>query len=136
MTFKLVAILLASLVVAFGAGMAVGTSGRASIERERSLANLRAEFSESRALVLESRISVRAGNFGDAIGRLQQARTLIGRVQTTLREMGQPAQAGQLEVAQSHLRDAHSAAARFDLGADASAAQALATLDAVKDGGR
>jgi hypothetical protein len=104
------------------------------MDGERRLATLRAEYAEARALVLDARVSLYATNFGDAIERLQQAQTLVGRVQTELREMGEPAQAGQLEVALAHLREAQHQAALLDVRAQGPATEALATLDAVRGG--
>jgi len=114
MSLKLIAALLLSLVVAAGAGWVVGASSRTALELEQQRTLMRAEFAESRAQVLDGRVSLYESNFGDAVERFQRARDLIGRIQVSLRELGQVEQAGRLEIAISHLSDAQRAAAAFD----------------------
>ena len=129
MSFRFVLIILLSLVVAAGAGWFAGASGRAAVELARDRMELRAEFAESRALILDARLSLIHSNFGDAVERFQRARTLIGRVQTRVREIGQVEQAGRLEIALSHLADAQRLSATFDVArADAAAEESLKAL--------
>ena len=99
------------------------------MEIERGRAEMRAEFSEARALVLDGRLSLFQNNFGDAIQRFQGARDLIGRVQARLRQMGQVEQAGRLEIAISELSDAQRASSTFDtVRAQAAADRAVQAL--------
>jgi hypothetical protein len=131
MSLRVVGVILIALVAAAGAGWLSGASGRSALERERDLFEMRAEFAEARALVLDARVSLFLSNFGDAIQRLQQARTFVTRLQTRLREMGQTDQAGRLEIANSNLADAQRLAATFDATrAQAAADQAMAALRA------
>jgi ribosomal protein L29 len=134
MSFKMVGIILLALVVAFGAGWAVGSSGRGALELERSRGEIRAEFAEARALVFAGRVSLYESNFGTAVGHFQEARRLVAVVQTRLRENGLVDQAGRLESALSHLGDAQRGAAAFDIAAHGSADQAMTVLDAVRRG--
>jgi lipopolysaccharide biosynthesis regulator YciM len=129
MSLKLIGILLLSLIAAAGTGWVAGSSGRSALELDQRRTIMRAEFAEARAQVLDGRVSLYQNNFGDAVQRFQRARDLIGRIQSSLRELGQVDQAGRLEIAISHLSDAQRAAAAFDQtkghGAAAQAVQAL-----------
>ena len=131
MSLRLVAIVLIALVVAALGGWFAGASGRSVVELERNRFEMRAEFAESRALILDGRVNLFQSNFGNVIERFQNARNLIGRVQVQLREIGQVEQAGRLEIAQSHLNDAQHKAAAFDTaGAQFAAEQAINALAA------
>lgn len=135
MSFKIVGIILVALVIAATGGWLAGASGRSVIEAERNRSELRAQFADARALVLDGRVSVFLSNFGDAIQRFQNARNRIGFVQRSLRETGQVEQAGRLEIALSHLADAQHAAAMFDATrAQFAAEQALGALQAAGGG--
>ena len=135
MSIKVIGIVLLAIVVAAGAGWFAGGSGRSVAERERDRSEMRAEFAEAKSLVLAARVSLYQSNFGDAIQQLQGARTLIGRVQARLREMGQTEQAGRLEIALSSLSDAQRLAATFDVTrAQAAADQAMQALQAAAGG--
>jgi len=126
MSFKLILVILAALVVTALGGWFAGASGRSVIELERNRSEMRAEFSEARALVLDGRVNLYQANFGNSIERFQNARNLIGRVQVKLREIGQVEQAGRLEIALSHLSDAQRAAAAFDTAKSQMAAEQAA----------
>jgi hypothetical protein len=131
MSFKLILVILVALVVAALSGWFAGASGRSVMELERNRSEMRAEFSEARALVLDGRVNLYQSNFGNAIERFQNARNLIGRIQGQLREIGQVEQAGRLEIALSHLSDAQRASAAFDITkAHAAAEQAIQALGA------
>ena len=131
MSIRVIGVILLALVVAAGAGWFTGTSGRSALERERAGLEMRVEFSEARALVLEGRVSLFLSNFGDAIQRFQQASQRISGIQSRLRSMGQVEQASRLQIAISSLSDAQRSAAAFDTTkAQASADQALGALRA------
>src|SRR5262245_10177397 len=114
MPFKLVIALVLALVIASVSGWFAGASGRAEIELQQRRSDMRAEFAEARALVFDARVNLYQTNFGNAIERFQNARKVIGHLQTQLRESGLVEQAGRLEIAQAHLNDAEHASALFD----------------------
>jgi hypothetical protein len=131
MSIRVVGVILLGLVVAVGVGWFAGSAGRSAVEREQAVIEMRAEFSEARALVLEGRVSLYISNFGDAIAQFQQASRRIAAVQSRLREIGQVEQAGRLEIAVSSLGEAQRLAATFDTTkAQASAEQAMEALRA------
>lgn len=136
MSIRVIGVILLAVLLAAVGGWFVGASGRSAVERAQAVSLMRAEFAESRALVLEGRVSLFQSNFGDAIQQFQQASALIRRLQAQLREIGQIEQAGRLEIAASSLGDAQRLAAMFDTTkAQAAAEQALGALR-VASGGR
>ena len=130
MSLKLVGWAALALVVAFGAGWIVGSSGRSAAEDERRQAEERADFGEARARILGGRVSLFLVNFGDASRRFEEARAIVERAQTRLREMGQAERAGRLEIVLTNLRDAQRLAAALDASAQNAADQAVQALDA------
>lgn len=132
MNLKLIGWGLLAAVVTFGAGWVAGGSGRSTLDQDRRRAEQRADLFEARALVLDGRVSLFLVNFGDASRRFEEARSVVERTQTSLREAGSAERAGQLEVVLSHLRDAQRMAASLDSAAQGAAAEALKGLDAVR----
>jgi hypothetical protein len=112
MSIRLIAIVLAAIVVAAVGGWLTGSAGRSTVERDSAVSLMRAEFAEARALVLEGRVSLFVSNFGDAIQQFQRASALIGTVQDGFGS-GQVEQAGRLKL-RSSLGDAQRLAAMFD----------------------
>ena len=131
MSLRVFGIVLLALVVAAGTGWCMGSSGRSALEADRASLEMRAEFADARALVLEGRVSVFTSNFGNAIQQFQQAGQRISAIQSRLRSVGQVEQASRLQIAISSLGDAQRAAAGFDTTkAQSSADQALGALRA------
>ena len=131
MSIRVIGAILLALVASAGVGWLTGSSGRSAAERERGAIELRGDFSEARALVLEGRVSLFMSNFGDAIQRFQQAGQRISGLQSRLRALGQVEQASRLQIAVSSLGDAQRSATAFDsTKAHAAADQALGALRA------
>jgi hypothetical protein len=131
MTLKVVGWSALALVVVFGAGWMVGASGRAALEQDRRDALGRAEFAEARAWALAGRVSLFQSNFGQASQAFESARTVLARTQTRLRQLGDAAHAGQLEVALVQLGEAQRLAMALDGNAQGAAEQAVRVIDAV-----
>lgn len=134
MSLKAVIAALLALVLAVAVGWLAGASGRAALEQSRTRTEMRAEFADARAEVLRARVSLFESNFGNAIEACQNARNRIAQIQAQLRELGQPDQAGRLEVAVAHLSDAQQFAAAFDARAQQAASEALDALEAAGGG--
>jgi hypothetical protein len=128
MSPKIFGVLALALVITFGVGWLSGASGRATIEQELAQSQERAEFSQARALISDGRVSLFLVNFGDASKRFEEAKGVVEKMQTRLREVGQAERAGRLEIALSHLRDAQRLAASLDSSAQGAAAEALRAL--------
>jgi hypothetical protein len=128
LSLKSIGALILALVVAFGVGWLAGASGRAAIEQQLVASEERANFAQARALIGDGRVSLFLVNFGDASRRFEEARGVVERMQTKLRELGQAERAGRLEIALSHLKDAQRLAASLDSSAQGAAAEALRAL--------
>jgi hypothetical protein len=118
----------AVIALAGGAGWMAGSSGRALVEQERAREEMRAEFADARASILAGQVAVFENSPGNAVQDFQNARDRIGQIQTQLREIGQPEQAGRLNITLSQLSDAQHFAAAFDDKAHGAAEDALKTL--------
>ena len=106
-----------ALVVSFGVGWLAGAAGRGAAEQQLAAAEERANFAQVRALIGDGRVSLFLVNFGDASRRFEEARGVVEKVQTKLRESGQAERAGRLEIAcRTSRRPAAGGLARF-LGA-------------------
>ncbi len=130
MSIKSISIVGLVIVAAFGAGWMVGASGRASIERARDSADLRAGAARAEALLLQAQVSLSDQNYGDARRALDQARAATTAVQRRFRETGRVEAAGQLAVSLAHVADAAQLAANADPSATAAAAAATSALRA------
>jgi hypothetical protein len=131
MTLRLIGWLALAAVVLFGAGWFTGASGRSTIEQERRRAEDRADFAEARAFALEARTHLFQSNFGDANRSLTEALTRVERAQSRLRQAGEPARAGELEVAITELREAQRRSLALDVTAQDRTASAIRVIDGV-----
>jgi hypothetical protein len=122
-----------ALTASFSAGWLAGGSGRSAAEVAAGRAEERAAFLEARVLVVGGQLNLLESNFGDAAAQFDAARTVIERLQTRLRETGQPERAGLLEVALAFLREAGDQATALDPGAWSAAEAARHTLESVGD---
>ena len=128
MSIKVIGSILVAALVTFGIGWLVGVSGRSDLERQLAAVEERVEFAQARALISDGRVSLFLVNFGDASKRFEEARGVIEKAQTRLREGGQAERAGRLEVVLTQLRDAQRLAASLDSSAQGAAAEALRAL--------
>jgi hypothetical protein len=134
MSLRIFGIVILAIGVAAGTGWCMGRSGRSALEAERASSEMRAEFAEARALVLEGRVNVFTSNFGNATQQFEEASRRIAGIQSRLRARGQVEQASRLEIAISSLGDAGRAAVSFDTTkAQAAADQALGALRAAAE---
>jgi hypothetical protein len=132
MNMKAVGWITLAVVVAFGIGWLVGTSGRATVSLELGRAVEHASFLEARGLVFEGRVDLMRGEDSEAGRRFGEARAVVERVQRRLREAGQAERAGQLEIAVAQLTDAEQQAVEGMDGAGSAAEAALRTLEIVR----
>ena len=130
MSLKLIGWAALALVLVFGAGWITGSAGRSAAEDARREADGRADFAEARGRIMEGRVSLFLVNFGDASRRFEDARAIVERAQTRLREIGEAERAGRLEIVLTNLREAQRLAAALDASAQNAADQAVQALDA------
>jgi hypothetical protein len=125
---KITGYALLGVAVTLGIGWIWGASGRGDLEQARRAAEVRADFAQARALLLEARVHLYTMNFGSAGRAFEDARARITALQTRLRESGQAERAGRLAIALGHVSDA----GRFTLAMDARAQNAAeAALEAL-----
>ena len=121
-----------AIVAALCAGWLWGASGRSATEQQRRQLEERLDFSEAHAALADGRVSLYLVNFGDANRHFDDALRVVQRVQTRLREVGQPERAGRLEVVLAQVREAQRLSAALDQGAQSAADQALQALRSVE----
>jgi hypothetical protein len=121
-----------AVLIALGGGWLWGASGKYTVDRERRALEVRVDFSDARAEMLDTRVSLFQQDFGDARRHLDAAQAAVLRVQARFRELQQAERAGRLEVVLAHLRDAERLATALDASAQSAVEQALKGLAAAQ----
>lgn len=129
---KLVLWGLLGLLVIFVAGYMLGSSGRRAAERDYSEALLRAQIAESRAAILQARVSLYHNNFGDASRQFEEAKTALRATQQTVRQHRDEGAASNVGTALERVAEAQMLANKLDPTAHARAADAILALEAVR----
>jgi hypothetical protein len=120
-----------ALVVALGGGWAWGASGRSDLNRALGSAELRADLLEGRAAVLDARLDIYSVNFGDASRHLEAARSALRAANARLSGLGRHEDVERLKTASTRIDEAQRMAGQLNQGANALAADAAKTIDAV-----
>ena len=120
-----------AVVVAFGIGWGLGTSGKSGISRALDTAELRDSLLEGRAAVLEARVDIYNVNFGDASRNLEAARTAIRAAAARLTDLGRPDDVRRLDLALAKIDEAQRMAGKLNQDANALAAAAATTINEV-----
>ena len=129
---KLVLWALLGLLAIFVVGYMLGAAGRRAAERDYSEALLRAQIAESRAAILQARVSLYHNNFGDASRQFEQAKTALRATQQTVREHRDEGAASNVGTALERVAEAQMLANKLDPTAHARAADAILALEAVR----
>lgn len=129
---KLVLWVLLGLLIVFGLGWIVGGSGRRAAEHRFEQSTLRLELAESRAAVLDARVSLYNNNFGDASRTLEEAKASLQRLERAARDRGDDAAAANVRTAMERVNEAQAFANKLDPTANARAADALRALAPVR----
>jgi hypothetical protein len=129
MTLRTLGIIVGCVLAAFGTGWCTGASGRADLARQVSDATIRADVAETRASLLDARLSLSQANFGDARRAVQHAQVVAERLQARLRETGRADVAGAMQTVLTRLGDAERLSGALDATASDAAAEALRTLE-------
>ncbi len=130
MTLKTLGIMAGCILLAFGAGWCTATSGRTDLAVQLNDTIIRAEMSEVRASILDTRLSLSQANFGDARRAVQRAQIIAERLQVRLRESGQADRAGAMQTVLASLNNADRLSGALDAAASDAAAEALRLLEA------
>ena len=120
------------LVVVFGIGYALGSSGRRTAEQALAGTEQQIDLGNARALLLQAQVSLYNVNFGDAQRLLQDAQAPLTRVRQRFQKDGNDAAVGNVSAALQHAQQAQTLAGKLDQAANTQAAQALQALDAAR----
>lgn len=131
MSPKAIGGIILGLIALLGAGWVWGASGKSTVDQERRRVELRADYEEARAELLDGRVSLFLNNFGDATKHFEMARLALEHLQSKLREVAQAERAGRVEIVLSSLKDAKRLAGLLDASAQNAASAALQALSAV-----
>ena len=129
MRFNLAAVV--GILVAFGAGWFLGSSGQSELYLSAQAAELRSDLFEARSSVLAARVDLYNVNFGNASRNLESAKRIVSRASERLKTSGREEEAKRLDPALTQLDEAQALAGRFDQGANARAGNAAQTIDEV-----
>jgi hypothetical protein len=130
-TAKTGLMMVAAVLVALLGGFLWGTSGRSTIDGALQRSELRNELLDARTGALAARIDIYNTNFGDASRHLEEARTVGARAVQRLDSLGRADEMKQLQSALVRMEEAQRLASKLDLGANARAADAARTIEAV-----
>jgi hypothetical protein len=123
-----------ALLVALGAGWVWGASGRSEVTRALRNAELRDGLLEGRAAVLDARLAIYSVNFGEASRHLEAARSALRATDARLNALGRQAESKQLAIALTKIDEAQRMAGLLNQDANALAADAATTINAVLAG--
>jgi hypothetical protein len=129
---KLALWVLIGLVIVFALGWLVGASGGRGAQQVLEQSTLRLELAESRAAILDARVSLYNNNFGDASRRLEESKASLARLAEAVRERDDDAAAANVRAAVDRVTEAQALANQLDPTANARAADALRALGSVQ----
>jgi hypothetical protein len=128
-TAKLVIGVLAGLLVAFGAGWLLGSSGRGDAGRAVAAAELRSDLLQARGATLAARVDLYNVNFGEASRHLEDAKAPLRHAEEQLKADARTADVTRVEAVLVQLNEAQQMAGRLDQGANARTAVAVKAID-------
>ncbi len=117
-----------ALVIALGAGYAMGGSGRYTLQTSLDEARARLDVAEARGHLLEARVSLYNVNFGDASRHFEEVKAPLRRVRERLQSDGRNAAAGSIAAALEHAEEGQRLAGKLDQTANAKANDALEAI--------
>ena len=117
-----------ALVIALGAGYAMGGSGRYTLQNSLDEARARLDVAEARGHLLEARVSLYNVNFGDASRHFEDAKAPLRRVRERLQSDGRNAAAGSIAAALEHAEEGQRLTGKLDQTANAKANDALEAI--------
>jgi phage-related tail protein len=120
-----------ALVVALLAGWLWGTSGNRELNRALQASELRNDLLDGRSAVLDARLQIYSVNFGEASRHLEDARTRLRRADERLKNLARQEDGARVESALAQIDEAQRLVGKLDQSANARAAEAAKTIDAV-----
>jgi hypothetical protein len=119
---------MAALVVAVGAGYAMGGSGRFTLQNALDETRARLDIADARVQLLEARVSLYNVNFGDASKHFEEAKPPLRRVRERFQNVGKNAAAGSISAALEHIEEGQRLAGKLDQAANSRANDALEAI--------
>jgi hypothetical protein len=126
---KLILTAVAALIITLGLGFAWGASGRVALQTDLDEARQQLDLSDSRARILDARVSLYNNNFGDASRHFEDAKAPLRRVKQRYQESSRSDAATSIDAAIGHVDEAGRLAGKLDPSANNKASEAL---DAIK----
>jgi hypothetical protein len=118
----------AALIVAFGAGYAMGGSGRLMMQNSLEETRGRLDVSEARNALLDARVSLYNVNFGDASKHFEDAKAPLRRLRERYQNAGRNAAAGSIAAALALVDEAQRLAGKLDQSSNSKANDALEAI--------
>jgi hypothetical protein len=126
---KLILAGLVALVITLGLGYAWGASGRLTIQAALDDTRQQLDLAEARGHLLDARVSLYNMNFGDASGRLEEAKVPLRRTRQRYSDDDKDEAARAIATALEHVDEAQRLANKLDQAANTKTGEAL---DAIK----
>jgi hypothetical protein len=124
MVMKLVLGFVVAVLVALGAGWALGASGKSEMTGAIQTAELQTVLLEARSAVLDARLDIYNVNFGEASRHFELARTSLRSADERLKALGRLEDSKRLTLALSRIDEAQQMAGQLNQAANAVAADA------------
>lgn len=128
MVMKLVLGFVVAVLVALGAGWALGASGKSEMTGALGAAELRNVLLEARSAVLDARLDIYNVNFGEASRHFELSRTSLRAADVRLKALGREEDSKRLALALSRIDEAQQMAGKLNQGANAVAADAAKAI--------
>ena len=124
-TGKLILGVFVAILISLGAGFTWGAAGRVGLQTQLSDALQNYEMAETRALLLDARVSLYNNNFGDASRRLEEAKATLRSVHERYQAAGRNDAASSIEAALARVEEAQQLAGKLDPAANSKSGEAL-----------
>jgi hypothetical protein len=126
---KLILMVFAALLIAFGVGFGWGASGKIGLQTAVDESKLQLDVVDARAQLLDARVSLYNNNFGDANKHLEDSKPPLGRVKARYQAASRSDAASRIDTALARVDEAQRLAVKLDQSANGKAGDAL---DAIK----
>jgi hypothetical protein len=127
-TFRHVLIAIGAAIVLLGLGYVWGASGRFTLESALTETRQQLDIAEARGYILDARVSLYNMNFGEAGGRMEDAKAPLRRIRQRYVDMGRTDSVRSISAAIEHLTEAQRLAGKLDPAANSKAGEALEAI--------
>ena len=125
---RIVAIVLAILIVTLGLGFVWGASGRRAVQGALDDTRQQLDLAEARGHLLDARVSLYNMNFGDASRRLEEAKAPLRRTRERYSQGNKDESARAVATALEQVDEAQRLANKLDPAANSKAGEALEAI--------